>query len=77
MTTARTRSQKTERKSRQNLPVGSTQHLQDVCDRVIMIGVLLAVVELGVHDDDQMGLDGQGPHQRPGSYNNLGYESLK
>ena len=42
-----------------------------------MVGVLLAVVELGVHDDDQMGLDGQGPHQRPGSYNNLGYESLE
>ena len=32
--------------------------LEDVSDGVVMVGVELAIVVLGVHDDDEVGLDG-------------------
>ena len=51
--------------------VSSAHHLQDVCDRVVVIGVELAIVVLGVHDDDKVGLDGKGPCQGPGRHHHL------
>ena len=51
--------------------VGPAQHLEDVGDGVVVVGVELAVVELGVHDDDEVGLNGQRPHQRPSGHYNL------
>ena len=42
-------------------PVCATSHLNQVRDRIIIVHVLLAVVTLSVHDDDQVGVHGQRP----------------
>ena len=52
-------------------PVGAAHHLQDIGDGVVVVGVQLAVVVLRVHDDDQVGLDGEGPGQGPGRHHHL------
>jgi hypothetical protein len=42
-------------------PVGASNHLQDIRDRVVFVAVNLSVVELRVHDDDEMGGDVEAP----------------
>ena len=42
-----------------------------------MVGVELAIVVLGVHDDDEVGLDGEGPGESSGSHHHLYCSTVK
>ena len=42
---------------------GEPDHLHDVSERVVVVGVVLAAVELRVHDDNQVAGEVDGPAQ--------------
>ena len=58
-------------------PTSAPNHLHDICDGVIVVGVILASVVLGIHDHHKMTVDVQGPAERPGNHNNLYGATLK
>ena len=41
--------------------VGSSGHLDQISERVVVVHVLLTVVTLSIHNDDQMGVFREGP----------------
>lgn len=50
-------------------PVGETHHVQNVSDRYVLVRVQLAVVELRVHDYNQVGVYAQRvAHRLRGDY---------
>ena len=52
-------------------------HLHDVRDRVVVVGVQLAVVVLGVHDDHEVAADAERPAQGPGYHDHLNGSRVK
>merc|ERR1719233_2115714 len=57
--------------------VSPAYHLQDVSDRVVVVGVLLPVIVLGVQDDHEVGLNSQGPGQSSCSHDDLNSSTVE